>query len=439
MSVLSREGFHEGIPAELTLFDLPPTLTALQDAYFAEIRPLSQISNDVPLEFRIAASNTLDYLDLSGSQLYVKLKVTKSDGTDLDSSSKVGPVNLFLQSLFSTVEVTLQNKVTLTCTNNPYRPMIQTLLNYGYDADTSQLTTQLFIKDDTDSMNDCDTAGGNDALVDRATYIASSKILDLQGGIFHNFFQMKRYLLNQVDVKVKLYRTPLAFCLSSTNPSADFKIDIVDICLLARKVRVNPAVIYAHSEMLTTTNAKYPLTRTDCRLQSIPKGNSSFHWDNLFQGQKPNRVVVCFVESSAVSGNYKSNPFNFLNCGIKNITLFADGVPVGGAPSKLSFHPTTGSTIVRPCTDIFQNYGNWKKDAGSNISREEFETGYSLFSFQLEPYFDSRDDYIYLVKMANIRLDVDFDKPLSQTITAIVFSENSSIFEINKERDIIAE
>ena len=109
MSVLSREGFHEGIPAEFTLFDLPPTLTALQDAYFAEIRPLSQISNGVPLEFRIAASNTLDYLDLSGSQLYVKLKVTKSDGTDLDSSSKVGPVNLFLQSLFSTVKVTLQN------------------------------------------------------------------------------------------------------------------------------------------------------------------------------------------------------------------------------------------------------------------------------------------------------------------------------------------
>ena len=208
---------------------------------------------------------------------------------------------------------------------------------------------------------------------------------------------------------------------------------------MARKVRVNPAVIYAHSEMLTTTNAKYPFTRTDCRLQSIPKGNSSFHWNNLFQGQKPNRVVVCFVESSAVSGNYKSNPFNFLNCGIKNITLFADGVPVGGAPSKLSFHPTTGSTFVRAYTDIFQNYGKWKKDAGSNISREEFETGYSLFSFQLEPYFDSRDDYIYLLKTANIRLDVDFDKPLSQTITAIVFSENSSIFEINKERDIIAE
>ena len=146
MSVLNSESFHEGIPSELALFDLPPTQTAVQDAYFAEIRPLSQISNDVPLEFRIAASDTLDYLDLHGSPLYVKLKVTKSDGNSLDGSSKVGPVNLFLQSLFSKVEVTLQSKVTLTCTRNPYRSLIKMLLNFGADAENSQLTTMLFIK-----------------------------------------------------------------------------------------------------------------------------------------------------------------------------------------------------------------------------------------------------------------------------------------------------
>ena len=311
MSVLNGKSFHEGIPSQLELFDLPPTQTAVQDAYFAEIRPLSQISNDAPLEFRIAASNTLDYLDLHGSQLYVKLKLLKSDTTSLDGSSKVGPSNLFLQSLFSMVKVTLQNKVTLTCTSNPYRAMIQTLLNYGLDAENSQLTTMLFIKDSNQAMADCDTAGSNDGLVERAAYVALSKFVDLQGGLYHDFFQMKRYLLNQVDVKVKLYRTTPAFCLLSETSGADFKIDITDVCLLARKVRVNPAVIFAHSEMLNTKNALYPFVRTDCRQQSIPQGSSSFHWDNLFQGQKPDRVVVCFVDSAAASGQFGKNPFNF--------------------------------------------------------------------------------------------------------------------------------
>ena len=180
MSVLNRESFHEGIPSELALFDLAPTQTAVQDAYFAEIRPLSQISNDVPIEFRIAASNTLDYLDLNGSQIYVKLKVTKADGNNLDASSKVAQTNLFLQSLWSSVDVTLQNKITLSCAANPYRAMIQTLLNYGSDAENSQLTTMLFIKDSNEAMDDCDTAGSNDGLVERAAYISLSKFLDFR-------------------------------------------------------------------------------------------------------------------------------------------------------------------------------------------------------------------------------------------------------------------
>ena len=355
MSVLNSESFHEGIPSQLNLFDLPVTMTSVEDSYFAEIRPLSQISNDVPIELRIASSNSLDYIDLYNSQLYVKLKITKADNSNLDASkgsnlyilsSKVGPTNLFLQSLFSAVEVTLQNKVTLTCSNNPYRAMIQTLLNYGSDAENSQLTTMLFIKDSNEAMNDCDTGGSNDGLVERAAYVSLSKFFDMQGGLHHDFFQMKRYLLNQVDVKVKLYRSTPAFCLLSETAGADYKIDITDVCLLARKVKINPGVYYAQSEMLNTKNALYPFTRTDCRMQSIPQGSSSFHWDDLFQGQKPDRVVVCFVESAAVSGQYGKNPFNFQNCGIKHITLYADGMPTSGAPSKLAFNPLSVATLL---------------------------------------------------------------------------------------------
>ena len=115
-------------------------------------------------------------------------------------------------------------------------------------------------------------------------------------------------------------------------------------------------------------------------------------------------------------------------------------MPTNGAPSKLTFNPTKGSTFVRAYTDMFQNYGKWKNDSGNNISREDFENGYCLFTFQLQPYFgNSTDDYLFLVKTANIRLDVEFNQALTKTMTCIVYSENSAIFEINKERDIIAD
>ena len=261
MSVFNADNFHEGMPSELSLFDLPPTQVVVSDIYFQEIRPLSQVSGDAPIEFRVSGQNSMDYLDLKGSQLYVKLKVKKADGTAMPDAEKTGPVNLFVQALFSSTEVSLQNKATITCNYNPYRAMIQTMLNFGQDAKTSQLHSQLYIKDDSDHPEDTNPAGDNAGLYERTLFIQGSKTLDLQGPIFHDLATTSRYIMNQVDVKLKLYRSSPTFCLSSSELSPDYTIDILDIYMLARKIRVNPAIIYVHSELLKSANAKCPFTR----------------------------------------------------------------------------------------------------------------------------------------------------------------------------------
>ena len=219
--------------------------------------------------------------------------------------------------------------------------------------------------------------------------------------------------MNQVDVKLKLNRSSPAFCLSSGDASPDYQIEIHDIYLLVKKIRVNPAVIYGHSEILKTSNAKYPFTRGECRIQSIPSGSTSFHWDNIFQGQKPSRVVIGFVLSKAVSGDYKANPFNFINCEIQSICLYADGIPVGGNPIKLDFTASNGPTVMRAYTELFQSTGKWKQDAGNDINRDDFITGQTLFVFQLEPYFSEHGSYLSLVKTGNLRLDVQFKTALA--------------------------
>lgn len=134
--MFNEQEFKEGLVSELVLFDLPNTQTSVTDVYYDEIRPLSQVSDDSPFEFKISGQNSMDYLDLRNSQIYVKLKVEKADGTALTDmkAQKVGPANLFLQALFSACEVSLQNKATMSCNYNPYRAYIHTLLNYGSDA-----------------------------------------------------------------------------------------------------------------------------------------------------------------------------------------------------------------------------------------------------------------------------------------------------------------
>jgi len=412
MSVYDPDTFTEGLISELSLFDLPPTQTSVSDVFYEEIRPLSQVTGDSPIEFKISGQNSMDYLDLKGSQLYVKLKVLKADGTAI-AKGKVGPANLFLQSLFSTTEVTLQNKATITRNFNPYRAMIQTFLHYGEDAIRTQLTTQGFTLDDADSPSVASPGGTNSGLYDRAKLIEDSKVVSLQGPVCNELFSMNRYLLNSTDVKLKLYRTQNSFCLLSEEAGASYKVEILDMYLLARKVKVNAAVLIAHNHMLKSSNAKYPFTRQECRVQSIAQGSTSFHWDNMFQGQKPTKLVIGFVKAKAVSGTYGTNPFYFENCGITNIGLYADGLPVGGSPLKLDFDTTKGADTMRAYTKLLINAGKWQEDAGTLLDRDRFIAGSTLFVFQLEPEFAHHGNYLSLVKTGQVRLDVQFKTGLS--------------------------
>ena len=160
MSVFNEEEFKENLVSELELFDLPGTQTSVNEIYNEEIRPLAAVSGDGPYDFRINGQHSTDYLDLKNCQLYVRLKVQKADGSDL-TTEPVGPANLFLQSLFSATEVTLQNKASISNNYNPYRAYIHTLLNYGQDALTSQMQTQGWFMDDSDSPGVSDPAGLN--------------------------------------------------------------------------------------------------------------------------------------------------------------------------------------------------------------------------------------------------------------------------------------
>ena len=95
----------------------------------------------------------------------------KANGADLDGDEPVGPVNLWLHSLFSQVGLFLNNKlVTPSSTAYPYR---ETILNFSKDAKSSHLTSALYYKDrpgKLDSVNPVDNADNvNTGLKERYT------------------------------------------------------------------------------------------------------------------------------------------------------------------------------------------------------------------------------------------------------------------------------
>jgi hypothetical protein len=410
------------------LFSLPPTQTVIERGQWVEFHPLANVSEGSPVEFNVSGSGD-DYLDLSQTQLYVKAKILKSDGKPITDEIKVGPVNLFLHSMFSQVDISLNERIISSSNNTyPYRAMIEKLLNHGYDTKTSQLSSELFFKDTAGRMNTFDVTDDNpnEGFNKRAEMFKLSASVDMIGRLHLDIFHQERLLLNMVDMKIKLIRSKPEFCLLG---DGEFKVSLEYASLFVRKVRVSPGVVLGHAKSLEKTTAKYPINRVLCKAYSIPAGNMSFVQDNIFTGQMPNRVIIACVDNDALNGDYKKSPFEFKHYNINFIGVYVDGQPVPHNPLQPNFD---NNQFVRAYHNLFTNTEN----KGLYLSRTEFSQGYSLFLFDLSP--DLCDgSHLNLIRHSNLRLEIKFGTALPQTVSLLVYAEFENLIEINKARNIL--
>jgi hypothetical protein len=137
----------------LDLFAVPSTQTSIESGSYVEYHPISSIIGGAPIEFDVKASGD-DYIDFANSYVHVRAKITTDNGDNLEAADTVGPVNNFLHSLFSPVDVSLNGTLITSSTNTyAYRAYIETLLSYGFEAKSSQLTSALFYKDEAGKMD----------------------------------------------------------------------------------------------------------------------------------------------------------------------------------------------------------------------------------------------------------------------------------------------
>lgn len=138
--------------SELDLFALPPTQTSIESGQWVHYKTVSSISENSPLEFVISASD--DYIDLSQTLLSLTIKVCKDDGSNCAAADNSAPVNNILHSMFSQVDVYLNQKLISPPNNtHAYKCYLETLLNYDSGAKRSHLTCGLWYADTAGKMN----------------------------------------------------------------------------------------------------------------------------------------------------------------------------------------------------------------------------------------------------------------------------------------------
>lgn len=278
------------VKAELDIFKTHPVQTAIEGGTVNTYRPLTSISNATgPIEFVVSGSSNDEYIDLARVYLNVKARVTIEapvvNGV-AGAVPVVGPVNNWLHSMFSQVDVYLNQKcITPPANNYGFRAYIENLLNYSSEAKRSHLSTGCWA-DDTAGHMDAITAA-NAGFTTRRELTVDNRTVDLYGPLHCDLFNVDTYLLNGVEMTVKLQRARPDFHLMGGVATGTF--EILEAELYVRKVKISSSVLLAHHKALNVATAKYPITRVDVKTITIPAGTQSRVLDNVYLGNLPKR------------------------------------------------------------------------------------------------------------------------------------------------------
>jgi len=378
----------------------------MEQGSWVEYHPLTMVSDGSSIEFDVSSTGD-DYIDFANTMLYVKAKVTQDNGNNLAADAEVGPVNLFLHSLFSQVDISLNGILITSSTNTyPYRAMLETLLSYGEDAKTSQLTSALYYKDIAGKMDSIDFAAANvnSGLGTRRNLACESRVIDMMGRIHADIFFQDRYMLNEVGVKIKLIRSNSAFCLMG---DAAYKVKITHASLFVRKVKLMPSVFLAHAKALERGTAKYPIRRVVCKSFTIPQNYRDLSHEKLFLGQLPTRMVIGLVDNRQQQHAVR--------------------------PIQPDF---TNGQYIRAYNTVFAGTGKLNADEGLFIDRSDYGSGYALYAFDLTADL-GEDDHFSLVREGSVRLALKFSAALANTVMVIAYAEFENVIKIDRNRNVV--
>ena len=422
------------VRSELELFSSPPLQIAVEEGQWVEYNPVSSISASAPIEFTVTGSGD-EYIDLDKTLLEIRAVIKQADGVAAPKTAHIAPVNNTLHSLFSQVDVSLNDvPVSSSTTTYSYRSYIENHLNYGQDAKDSRLSAGLYFIDDHITQSD-PIPDGDDPVVnvglEARHRICTGQPFDMIGGIHADIFNQNRYLLNGVTLRMRMTRSKDQFVLMGVG---DHQVEIISAKLWMRKLKIAPSLALAHEKMLTKKTAKYPLTRVEVKVFHLPQGQKSFTHDALFLGQLPRRIVLGIVDNRAFNGDLALNPFEFKHCDLNFLSLHLDGQQVPWGPLKPSYGT---KNYVRAFFTQFSSGDGINADTGNIVDREEFSEGHTLYCFDLTPDLSSSSGHHFNVtRRGNCRIELGFEKTLPFTGNVIVYSEFESIIEIDAERKV---
>lgn len=428
-----------GTKSELNLFDIPPTQVAVEKCSWLEVNLRNACTNTGPYEFHIHPNT--QFLHLSKNYLFIQLRIVKEDGTALQHGAQAanpdpltGPINIIGKTFIKEVKLDLNGKEVFDSGDKyAYRAFLETELNYGYDARTSHLQAGLYAQDTPyNHIDDLQNTG----LQIRAANFNDSTWVQVMAPIHCDLFDQSKYLINNIDLHLTIYRNSDSFCLMSPQAAQAYKIEVTSMKWYIKAVEVSKAANLGLEHALRFNSAKYPIRRVELKTIHINAGVRETPENAVFNGQIPRRIVFGCVDADAYHGTYGKSPFNFKNYTISEVSVTAGGQIFPSKPLTMDF---VHNRFVRPFVQLFEGLGISDENKGISINMLKYKNGTCLFAFDLSPDEDDGNHWD-LIKEGATSIDVKFtDAVPAGGIELIVYAEFDNLITIDNMRNVFTD
>ncbi len=423
--------------SELNLFDIPPTQVAVENCRWNEINLRNACTNTGPYEFHIASNP--QFLHLAKNYLFIQFRIVKANGNALihdpanaNVDPLTGPINLIGKTLIKQVKVALNGTEVFDSGDKyAYRAFLETELNYGYDARFSHLQAALYYQDTP--HNHIDDAN-NTGLATRARYFNDSVWVQVMAPIHCDLFAQNKYLVNNIDFRMTLYRNSDMFCIMSPAAAQEYKMEIQNMKWFVKGIDVSKSASLALERSMMQYTAKYPVRRVEIRTIHVNAGLRETPENAIFNGQIPRRVVIACVDADAYHGNYAKSPFNFKNYNIDEVSVNAGGQSYPPKPLAMDFEH---NQYVQAFIQLFEGLGISDDNKGNTINLTKFKYGICVFAFDLSPDEDDGSDHWDLVKEGATTVNIHFANAIQIQggIEVIVYAEFDNLLTITHSRN----
>ena len=412
-----------------------PIVDDVLSSHEQEIFPTTSL-DESSIEFEFQTDRNL-YVDLRQTFINLKIKLVKGRGFDSyqnnelkrehtegteeeeeddeDTIPHISHVNNILHSIFSNVEVYINNQQIYNSNglyahksyiSNNFKgsiPNYQGVLHcegYSFETDPEDIKEGPFFER-------------------RIKLYSRPEGFTLYGKLGIDFFATSELLYPNTKVRIKLIRARPNFYMISDNPNVS--LGIVDCSLCTRRVALKDEYHQKNMDKLVYAPVEYNYMETLAKTFIIPSRQNQFIQENIFNNAPIRRIAIAMNTNSAFTGTFKENPFWYRKFNLREIRILRGGQPI-------VHYDTTNNCRLYVTT---MNSMNFNDDTPS-IPVEYFDDHYVLV-FDVTSMQDAAEHCHYPELVGeSLRLELYFSQPLPEVTEVIVLGERMTSVAVDK-------